>query len=377
MTTLIGQRARPDELAGWAALARHHYSSPHWLRFSDTLGTPDSRYWLTSRDGRPVAALSSHLVSGPESPDYTPSAMTVTPHGDAPTLTFGGRKGFLSDVLTDPCLSREAAIAELARLMTAAVDAAPEANERWWWPYLPSADAGLVHAAARRAFGDEAGVHLIAADSTIAIHGASVDDHVAALPVAQRRTNFRREARRFAEAGLSLRRIPLAQWYEQLGPQLANVQQKYGQPQTAAQMTDVLSRHVALMADHAVVFGCFAQERLLGFSLCYRWGRNLTVRAVGFDYEHLVGADEYGMVAVHAPLAHCYESGIDQLHLGMDSYLAKIRRGAVPRPLWAVTAWPGPPADVTEARVAALISDFPEHEIPPFRAEVRSVFAPA
>jgi uncharacterized protein len=73
---------------------------------------------------------------------------------------------------------------------------------------------------------------------------------------------------------------------------------------------------------------------------------------------------------VHAPLRYCYQHGIRRLHLGTESYEAKCRRGARPRPLWAVTSLPGQdPGSVAPAgrRIAGLM---PAHESASFTAQV-------
>ena len=65
-------------------------------------------------------------------------------------------------------------------------------------------DVDIVMAAGSRLGGTAApSVHLVGADCVIDVVGRSVDDHVAALPARQRRTNFRREEKRFIDSGLT------------------------------------------------------------------------------------------------------------------------------------------------------------------------------
>jgi hypothetical protein len=57
---------------------------------------------------------------------------------------------------------------------------------------------------------------------------------------------------------------------------------------------------------------------------------------VGFDYAALPGAYEYFTVAFYEPIRYAYAHGLRRIHLGRESYQAKVRRGARLRPLWGV-----------------------------------------
>ena len=194
--------------------------------------------------------------------------------------------------------------------------------------------------AAAGRLGIRPGVHLLGADCVIDLAGHTIDDHVAALSTRQRRTNFRREVRRFADSGLVIRLVSLAEHSDRLGPLLAAVQGKYGHRAAPEEFSARLRRQAELLGSRAVVFACFDGADIVGFALAYQWGGELALRVVGFDYERLPGADEYAQLAVHAPLRYCYQRGFRRLHLGTESYQAKCRRGARARPLWAVTSSP-------------------------------------
>jgi len=243
-------------------------------------------------------------------------------------------------------------------------DATGGQRAEWWWPYLLSPDVDVVAAA-----GGRPGVHLVGADCVIDVVGSNMDDYVAALPTRQRRTNFRREVQRFELSGLRIRRVDLREYWAQLGPMLAAVQSKYGHPQSAEEMSARLRRQGEHLASHAVVFACFANGTAIGFALAYRWGKELSLRVVGFDYDRLVGAGEYAQLAVHAPLRYCYSHGLRRLHLGTASYEAKIRRGARPRPLWAVTSLPGPDPESFTGTVHRIAASLPAHESASFSAQ--------
>jgi hypothetical protein len=294
------------------------------------------------------------------------------PSIDDRVLTLGGRRGFLSGVLVAAAIDRSAAAGHLAELIRHATGNASAGGAAWWWPYLISSDVDVVVAAGSRLGGTAVpGVHLVGADCVIDVVGVTVDDHVAALPTRQRRTNFRREEKRFTDSGLEIRRVSLPEYWPRLGPLLAAVQQKYGHRQSAGELGARLRRQGEQLASRAVVFGCFDGDSIVGFALAYRWGGELALRVVGLDYERLSGAGEYAQLAVHAPLRYCYENGLRRLHLGAGSYEAKCRRGARPRPMWAVTSLPGPdPGSIarTVRRIAALM---PGHESESFTAHVQ------
>src|SRR5215471_4982510 len=335
----------PHEVPGWDQLAsgRSFYVAADWLRFTDTDRVARSQYLGLCIDGRLAAALSSHWAPGDVDAGYI-AARTLELQSGAPSigngvLTFGGRRGFLSGVLVTPGTGRSAAAGHLAELIRHATGTACGHGTAWWWPYLVSSDVDIVIAARSRLDSTAGpGVHLIGADCVIDVVGTTVDDHVAALTTRQRRTNFRREEKRFTDSGLEIRQVSLPEYWRHLGPLLAAVQRKYGHRQSAGEMSARLRHQGEHLGSRAVVFACFGGDVIVGFALAYQWGDELALRVVGFDYERLPGADEYAQLTVHAPLRYCYSHGLRRLHLGIASYEAKCRRGARPRPLWAVTS---------------------------------------
>ncbi len=373
----IAEAMTPHEISGWDDLAsgRSFYLSADWLRFADTDRVARSQYLGIGTDGRLVAALSSHRATDEVDAGYvaarTLELPSAAPAVDGGVLTLGGRRGFLSGVLVAPDLDRSAAAEYLAELIHRAVGTALGEGSAWWWPYLITSDVDVVLAAGRRLGGRaRLGVHLVGADSVIDLAGTTVDDYVVALPAKQRRTNFRREEQRFIDSGLEIRQVDLAEYWPRLGTLLAAVQQKYGHPQTADEMQARLRRQGEHLGSRAVVFACFDGDVIVGFALAYRWGDELALRVVGFDYQRLAGADEYAQLAVHAPVRYCYQHGLRRLQLGVASYEAKCRRGARVRPLWAVTSLPGPdPASLVQT-AGRMAASMPAHESESFTAQV-------
>lgn len=225
---------------------------------------------------------------------------------------------------------------------------------RWRWPQLTSNDVDVVLAAARR-LGGRPGIQFIGADCVIDLAGTAIDDHVAALPTRQRRISFRREERRFADSGLEIRRVDLAEVQD-------------GSQEPSAR----LRREAALPG--AVVFACFDGDLIVGFSVAVERGSELALRIVDFDRERLSGAGGYAQLAVHAPLRWCYQRGLRRLQLGAESYQAKCRRGARPRPLWAVTSGPSPDAGTFTSSVRRIAAALPARESAPFAAQAEQAW---
>lgn len=362
----------PHEVPGWDELAcgRSFYVGADWLRFADTDGVARSRYLGLAASGRLVAALSSHWASDEIDAGYIAARTLELQDAGPGVLTLGGRRGFLSGTLVAPGPGQPASASYLAELMRHAIQAAHRNSAGWWWPYLLSADIATVMEAAGKLGGAVGpGVHLIGADCVVDVAGTTIDDHVAALPTRQRRTNFRREQKRFAESGLEIRQVSLLENWQRLGLLLAAVQQKYGHPQSADEMRARLRRQGEHLAKRAVVFACCSGDEIVGFALAYRWGKELALRVVGFDYGRLPGADEYAQLAVHAPLRYCYQHGLRRLLLGTGSCEAKCRRGARPRPLWAGTSLPGQDHGSLARAIRRITADMPAHESESFSAE--------
>jgi hypothetical protein len=87
-----------------------------------------------------------------------------------------------------------------------------------------------------------------------------------------------------------------------------------------------------------VLFRCRAggTDRLVGLALAYRWRDTLYLRSVGFDYAALRDAYEYFNLVYYEPIRWAAGNGVRKMHFGVEAYDAKVRRGAVLQPLWAV-----------------------------------------
>ncbi|PRQ11816.1 GNAT family N-acetyltransferase [Corynebacterium sp. 13CS0277] len=292
-----------------------------------------SPQWLRSADGDHISQP-AYIIEGDVylAAHYSPQENNAFyPKG----LILGGRRGYLSPVLGG---------GDVAPAIAAAC--AHHGVDTWAWPYLPTA-------AAARVARDTGQVPLLAGAHCV-LDVSPVEDHIDAMSSRQRRTNARRELRRFHEAGLTVTRHRLGEGPatpEALGPLLGQVQRAYGHDHSDEILTDLLCRQRDELADSSVVF-LARDTAVAGFSLCYRFGEDLYVRLVGFDRQRgHVGA--YGVLAIFEPLAYAADNGLRRIFLGMESFEAKVRRGARVEPLWTLANYPLVPASVE--RIAAQL----------------------
>lgn len=137
-------------------------------------------------------------------------------------------------------------------------------------------------------------------------------------------------------AGYEVREERLADCWEQAGALLANVERKYGRPADPEHWKRVTGRQCERLNDRGVVFACHRGAGLVAFCLTYPWGACLHERMLGFDYAALANAYEYFNMVFYVPLAYAFAHGLRRLHLGRESYPAKVLRGARLSPLWSL-----------------------------------------
>lgn len=354
----------PRDLPQWDSIAHTgpFYCSADWLAFSDSDGVAEAAYLGIHENGRPRALLPAHWSPEENNERYRPPTTG--------TLILGGRRGYLSA----PLLADESDAEALPELVAAATGHFTSSEGRWWWPYLTGKDA-LVIAEALKSRPSTLSLH--GADCVVDIPPGGLDQHICELPAKQRRTNARREIRAFAESGLELERSDLGGDEEVLGPLLSQVQQRYGYNHGPELMTGLLRRQSAFLRDRSVVFRCVDGDgTVIGFSLAYRHGSELALRVVGFDYSRLGNVGLYAQLGIYEPIRYCAENNLTRLHLGMESFETKIRRGAEPRPLWSLASGATGHAHLDQV-CAHLTSAFPDRESTEFREEALRVTASA
>ncbi|MDO5097553.1 MAG: GNAT family N-acetyltransferase [Corynebacterium sp.] len=325
------------QVPGWAEASNTKggfYLSPCWLESADSDGVSTPAYFHDTENA-PSVFLAAH---------YSPEENNSFYH---PGLILGGRRGYLSPLLGNPSDDSLRVIVD---------HACKHFNTlQYTWPYLPPADAVRVHAAlgGNLSF---AGAHcLIDVDDC-----SSLDDFISRFDSKQRRTNARRELRRFQESNLSLRRCTLGEppaTPEVLGPLLGQVQRGYGHDHSDSVLTDLLRRQRDSLGEDSVVFLATDEYGVCAFSLCFRYGDSLYVRLVGFDRSRIQNAGAYGVLAIYEPVDFAIEEGLDTVYLGMESFEAKVRRGARVESLWTVS-----PQPIAAVDISRILGELPARE---------------
>jgi hypothetical protein len=176
---------------------------------------------------------------------------------------------------------------------------------------------------------------LLGLDTELELPDDRFEDYLSALGK-KKSFSVQREAADFKAAGYELAVEKLSQcWYE-MGPLVAQVQAKYGNPDTAESCRASLRMQADVLDRHTLVFTARRDGALAACALFYAWWDTLYGRVVGFDYASLRGAAEYFNIYFYEPARYAYSHGYRRLRLGRGSYFAKFRRGAQARALWGI-----------------------------------------
>ncbi|MBI8988221.1 hypothetical protein [Corynebacterium meridianum] len=320
----ILRSAKPD-LPGFDRVAGV-YSDPDWCRLVDSEDPAVEPAYLSDGQG---AFLVAH---------HCPTARP--PHHPA-GLVLGGCTGRASRLLLDDGVPE----ARLSALIDSAVDLFPQSRGAWTWPCLSGDDSRRLI----RALGyDASHLRLAGADCTVSVSDGGIEAHIAAaLQSRERREDVRGELAAFARGTVRITAAPATSADcpspAVLGPLLGSVQRANGYSVTDARAIDLLERRRRFLADSSTVFTATeATGEIVGFSVLRKVGDAATVDVVGLrdPSRDAVAGPLYAHLALWEPLAWCAEPnrGVVTLHLGMQAFEAKTRRGAAMRSLWTVTA---------------------------------------
>lgn len=299
--------------------------------------------YLLARDpaGRLVGALPTYLTDGRGSKLYDPFVHLLERAGRPseerarwfPALLGGTRASFVNDLLLDPAGSDSSRRQCLTALVGAFDRAVAERGARSaaWMYTTTEATRSLMPLAG------DAVVLLAGASTRLRVTWDSLDAYCSSRS-RNRAKAIRREIRRFRGSGAVVERGRLADHYADAGPLLANVERRHGHDTTAARMTEVLRMKAAHVGDDAVVLLCRRDERLVAFSVVFPRGDELYVWGYGCDYDACGDDFEYFNLVFYEPIEYAIETGRSTIHLGVESYEAKVARGAEPVPLWSLIA---------------------------------------
>lgn len=338
----------------WNALSGtdSFYLSHDWLRFA-ARGT-DARYLTVSAGGDLLGALPLYPTADESNVYYRLDHVLGGRFAGSHTLA-ASRRGYVNDLLLHPALDEQRAGAVLD-----AVVAAVRAENAALLYLTTSAAAALMRA--------DSGLRplLISADTSISVPDGGFAAYVTGLG-SRRAYTVRKELRIFQEAGYETAVVSLGDVWHEAGPLVANVQQRYGHDESAEECRQSLQAQAEALGRYSVVFTARRGGTLVAMSLGYVWRDTLHARLVGFDYDALRGAREYFTLLCYEPMRWAAANGLRHLHLGRESYPAKLLRGAQARPLWAVAPMPVSDWRRHNSDTLAAWSDWAPHDldIPP------------
>ena len=327
---------------------RSYYLSHEWLRAVEADHSARAKYLLViDGGGALLAGLPVYQVSEEGNDFYRPEAL-VDGRWRGRYLLAGTRRAYANDLLVRP----DADAGTRVRAVRALLEELEQrvrllATDGALFLYLSTAGACELFAA----LGERTIPLLATVDTAIDVPGARFDDYLASFTPRQRR-KLQHEIAEFERAGYELTEERLGGCWREAGSLLGNLQRRYGHVGNDDRWRSALRRQVDTLGDRGVVFGCRRDGALVGFSLAYPWAGRLYERLAGFDYTALRGAFEYFNLVFYAPLRYVYRNGLRGLHLGRESYDAKVHRGARLAPLWAFEAASGHsgPPTVSSAR---------------------------
>lgn len=172
----------------------------------------------------------------------------------------------------------------------------------------------------------------LTSDAWIDVPPGGWEAYVASLGTRNRVRRVRRESRDFARAGYRVEHRTLREAYHDVARLLARTEARHGRVVDVEPLAHSFHAQGDLAGDRAEVTLCSLDgEPPTAFCLYYRHGDTVFLRAVGFDYDKLVGAAEYFNLTYYLPARL---PGVRRLHAGIETSDAKARRGAALHPLW-------------------------------------------
>ncbi|MEU9970463.1 GNAT family N-acetyltransferase [Streptomyces malaysiensis] len=161
------------------------------------------------------------------------------------------------------------------------------------------------------------------------------EEYVAWLP-SGRRQRVRRELRRFRESGRVVSEHPLPEVVKEIAPLNSSLMQKYGHTaHDEERAVTLFDRQSRFLGDESSVLVSKDKDKVIGFLLRYRQHDMLYARSAGFDYS-VPNADDYYNLMFYHQIADGVGRSIESIHLGINTFEAKMRRGAMPTPLYSV-----------------------------------------
>lgn len=307
--------------ADWNALTTDSlYTCHRWLAFVEQDTTADQRYVTVEHQGQVVAALPVYQVFAEEGAFYDPKRL-VDGRWRSDHLIAGARRGFVTTFPVRDTLPEHERHQVLDALLSGVEHESTARGAGALFLYMPSHTCeeltrirpGVVPM-------------LTSMETRLQLPGSGFDDYLATLRK-QARTNTRREIADYRKSDLVTGLERIGDCCDEAAPLLRQLQARYGHGGSDEHYRRMLRRHAAVLDDMSLVVTARRNGQLVAFALFYLWGKTMYLRLAGFDYPRLPGAFEYFNVAFYVPIEWAYEHGFDRLHLGRESFEAKVRRG--------------------------------------------------
>jgi uncharacterized protein len=308
-----------------AVTADSLYTCHRWLSFVERDTSADCRYVAVERDGQLVAALPLYWVFEEENEFYDPKRL-VDGRWQGSYLIAGARRGYVNE-LPGSALLPERERRRVLSVLLGEVERQAEACDGVLFLYMPGHtcdELGRLRPAVAPL--------LTSMDAYLALPGSEFGDYLSVLRK-QARTNARREFATYRAAGFATGFERIGDCCDEAAPLLQQLQARYGHGGDEEHYRRMLRRHAEALDDLSLVVTARRAGRLAAFALFYLWGRTMYLRLAGFNYALLADAFEYFNVAFYVPIEWAYVHGYAQLHLGRESFDAKLRRGARLRPM--------------------------------------------
>lgn len=246
-------------------------------------------------------------------------------------LLAGTRRGYVNDLLLHPALDEGEKAQVLSVILEEAERRASELDlDGVLFLYLTTKAAATLFQ-----IRSTLQPSLLSLDTVLPVVGDGIDDYLRAL-ASRRAYSIRKEIRRFQDFGYEIAIEQLADCWREAGPLVSNVQQRYGHMDSPQACSESLHSQANFLNKYARVFTARRDGQLVAFSLFYSWNDILFGRLVGFDYDKLNNVNEYFNLFYYQPLQLAFRARYKSLNLGRKSYESKLRRGAIPRALWAI-----------------------------------------
>lgn len=326
-----------DEISSWDEVSAPagFYSSAGWLRL---VHQPGTHYIAVKEADTVLGVVSCFLARGPGIlPAYSDPAHLLLGVPDDrripddllyPVLFCGAVRGYSSRLLIRERLDDTTRTQVLGHVLAAVRDVGQREGARLIaFGYLPAAEAKqLVDIDGRlRA--------IFAESECVAGPVVSFDDYLAEMR-SNRRSQIKKQLRRFADGGLRIDRRRLPEVMLPLADLIAGHESHHGSPCTGQEVLDDFHLRISLgLEDKIRVFCAWQGDALVAGTLFFVHGRTYYSREFAGNFQTPPEVGVYFNCTFYEPMRAAFEQGMSEIHYGLGAVDAKVRRGCRLNPL--------------------------------------------